>query len=38
MPGPSAAGRIRLIVKFSDVLGSRTRGLPVCSILPQLLR
>lgn len=28
-------GRIRSIEKFKDLIGNRTRGLPVCSIVPQ---
>jgi hypothetical protein len=31
----SAAGRIRSIEKSSDLIGSRTRGLPACGIVPQ---
>jgi hypothetical protein len=29
--GRSAAGRIRSIVKFNDLIGNRTRDLPACS-------
>jgi hypothetical protein len=33
--GHSAAGRIRSISKSNDLIGIRTRDLPVCSIVPQ---
>jgi hypothetical protein len=33
--GHNAARKIRLIEKFSDLIGNRTRDLPVCSIVPQ---
>jgi hypothetical protein len=33
--GHSAAGRIRSIGNSSDLIGNRTRDLPVCSIMPQ---
>jgi hypothetical protein len=33
--GHRAAGRIRSIEKFNDLIGSRTRDLPACSIVPQ---
>jgi hypothetical protein len=31
----STASRIRSIEKFNDLVGNRTRDLPVCSIVPQ---
>jgi hypothetical protein len=31
----SAAGRMRSIEKYNDLIGNRTRGLPACSIVPQ---
>jgi hypothetical protein len=33
--GHSAAGRIRSIEESNDLIGKRTRDLPVCSIVPQ---
>jgi hypothetical protein len=33
--GHSAAGRFRSIEKANDFIGTRTRGLPACSIVPQ---
>jgi hypothetical protein len=33
--GHSAAGKIRPIEKSSDIIGTRTRDLPACSIVPQ---
>jgi hypothetical protein len=34
--GHSAAGRIRSIEKYSDLIGNQTHDLPACSIVPQL--
>jgi hypothetical protein len=34
----SAAGRIMSMKTFSDIIGNRTRDLPVCSAVPQPLR
>jgi hypothetical protein len=33
--GHSAAGRIRSIEKFNDLIGNRTCNFPACSIVPQ---
>jgi hypothetical protein len=33
--GHSVAGRIKLIKKFNDLIGDRTRNLPACNIVPQ---
>jgi hypothetical protein len=33
--GHSAAGRIRSIEKSIDLIGTRTRNLPACRIVPQ---
>jgi hypothetical protein len=33
----SAAGKIRSIEKFSDLVGNRTNDLPACSIVTQLI-
>jgi hypothetical protein len=37
IPGPSVAGRIKLIEKLIYFVGSRTRDLLACSTVPQLL-
>jgi hypothetical protein len=36
--GHSAAGRIRSIEKYGDLIGNRTRGLPACGTVPQLAK
>jgi hypothetical protein len=33
--GNSAAGRIKSIEKFNDIIGNRSRDLPACSTVPQ---
>jgi hypothetical protein len=35
--GLSAAGKIRQVENFIDLIGSRTRDIPACSIVPQTL-